>query len=316
MAQHTVFRLFDMLTEEVSLVDRAANKRKFLVLKREGTTLATEVHKNPDGSHTTTPPTTPTPPAVSPAVEPPKAPTAKAALAMTEAAKTATLTALGTLVSMLDGMKSAVDGATVVEGEADMAIEPLCEGLMEVGETAEDLCAALIGEVPEITSDEPPSDEPPMNEPPMEKRLALHLAKRLLSNASVEKLALAAIAKVGRKMASRRAEKLRTAIKLLGNVWREIRPVTEKVLSGAITKADLELPASPPAVASSATSDLEKKVADMEVTIAAQKKELASLRKSEGSGALPVDSPEEKPHQWSSDIAADIRKQRQRERSR
>ena len=58
-----VHRLHDMLVQEVSLVDRAANKQKFLILKRNGTmedpTLGPEVVENDDGAHVaadTTPP--------------------------------------------------------------------------------------------------------------------------------------------------------------------------------------------------------------------------------------------------------------------
>lgn len=44
-----VFRLSDMDVEEVSMVDRAANKKKFLVVKRAGDSMATEVQPNGKG---------------------------------------------------------------------------------------------------------------------------------------------------------------------------------------------------------------------------------------------------------------------------
>jgi hypothetical protein len=47
-------RLSDMLVEEVSVVDRAANKRRFLVVKRDGSTnMVTELHENADGTFQT-----------------------------------------------------------------------------------------------------------------------------------------------------------------------------------------------------------------------------------------------------------------------
>src|SRR4051812_28595030 len=42
-----IYRLTDMEVEEVSMVDRAANKRKFLVVKRDGDPMSTQVQ--PDG---------------------------------------------------------------------------------------------------------------------------------------------------------------------------------------------------------------------------------------------------------------------------
>jgi hypothetical protein len=130
----TIYRLTDIDTEEVSIVDRAANKRKFLVVK--GHTMQGEIVSDGKGGHTvaketpTAPvpdasatPTTPATPASEPVLQ--LSPEAKIELSKRLDAAAARMAALKTLVA------SAVEvpGLVEVPSEIATAVAELLTGI-------------------------------------------------------------------------------------------------------------------------------------------------------------------------------------------
>ena len=128
-----VNRLLDMVVEEVSLVDRAANRRRFLVVKRSTDMEDTESQGPDDGGEDQTE----TPPADADATETPQA-------AVDEATVHAAVEALEALTAAVE----LLDGAEGEDAEAQLA---------EAGRMVAEVAAKLGGK--------PPAAEPPAAEP-------------------------------------------------------------------------------------------------------------------------------------------------------
>lgn len=129
-----VYRLSDIEVEEVSIVDRAANKRQFLVMKRSDamTKKATEVKPDGKGNHTVTkdaPPGAPaTPPAGAAPAPAPAAPAAPGASTpatpvLSPEAKAELLKRVDMAMTRLAAIKATLDGAMVQEGTTDIPPE-------------------------------------------------------------------------------------------------------------------------------------------------------------------------------------------------
>lgn len=313
----TVYRLLNMVTKEVSLVDRAAIRRKFLVVKREGQVqpmgIGSELVQNADGSFSKAgpPPPAATPPAQPPSAaatpaapaegEKPQAPQ-KVSLALTQDVKLALSQTIGDAVGMLTAAKSAVDSASQVTSEAEMDFGPLIDMLGSSCEGLEDILMALMqgeeeGEPPPPATDAQPAPVvPPPPAPPMGKRLAVIKAQRVLAGAAIEKTAQTILAKVGRKMSKARAERLKQAFSMIGDLLREVdfgdvlkagmvpgtvAPAATSAAPAVPPKKKPEMPE--PAAVAPAQKELQKRLDSMQAQLDARDAELALLRK----GASP-----------------------------
>lgn len=130
----TVFRLTDMVVEEVSAVDRAANKRTFLVIKSaEGATpLPNEIVKTPTGENTVVKaPGDVVPAPAAPAAPAPAAPTSEPApaepspltLRLAPEHRTEILARFDAVTEDLAKMRAAVEGAEEVQGLTEVPVE-------------------------------------------------------------------------------------------------------------------------------------------------------------------------------------------------
>jgi uncharacterized phage infection (PIP) family protein YhgE len=132
-----VHRLVDMVVEEVSLVDRAANKHRFLVVKRD------RPMKDKTDQATDT-----TGDDAAPEAKPKKKPKAP----RTEAAKADTADALATATAILERLTSAIE--MLGEASGDDATELLTELSSELAEAASE-----IAEAAGVADDEEEDDE-------------------------------------------------------------------------------------------------------------------------------------------------------------
>lgn len=148
-----VYRLSDIEVEEVSIVDRAANKRRFLMMKATGgamtTKKATEVKPDGKGSHTiakdapaaaapgAAPAAAPAPaaPAAGAPATPPTTPAPTAAVpVLSPEAKAELLKRVDMASQRLTAIKAMLDGATVQEGTTDIPAEVVAAfGLLLTG---------------------------------------------------------------------------------------------------------------------------------------------------------------------------------------
>ncbi|MFI5297479.1 MAG: hypothetical protein ACHREM_05220 [Polyangiales bacterium] len=124
-----VHRLVDMVVEEVSLVDRAANKHRFLVVKRDA---PMKSKTDPKGAGATDPNEDPE----APEMAPKKKPKAQ----RSEAAKADTADALATATAILERLTSAIE--LLGEASGDDATELLTELSAELSEAASEIAEA------------------------------------------------------------------------------------------------------------------------------------------------------------------------------
>jgi hypothetical protein len=231
----TVHRLSDMETEEVSLVDRAANKRKFLIVKAEGVPMPQEVTARPDGTFTAGAPAPAAPPAA--AVAPTA--TTKAGAKLTADAQSALSDLVGMVIDAMTKAQEEIASAEVVETEAEMSADSICEMLSTCAEQCEDACAALVG-LDEMEQDEPLEGEPPTDAqvaepkaanqpgPPltmsMGKRLDVRLAKRTIAKAHGTHEGRTLLMKYGAKMRKDRFDRFQSALGVLSSIIGEVSP--------------------------------------------------------------------------------------------
>ena len=280
-----VHRLEDMVTEEVSLVDRAANRRKFLVVKSEGRTMAgAEVVQGSNGQLTAA--------GGAPQAAAPVAPsgTTKANTKLTADAQQALAACAEECLAQIEDLQKQIEGADVVETEEEMDAAPVCEALMTVAEACEDACYALTGMDPDGDAEEgesPPDAQaaPPgaPNEPgpPLSKRLAVAKAKRVLGHAEVAK-GVTLIAKYGAKMKKERLSRFQQAMDLLSSVMGDVVPtmrdaVMEKAKgkkkppvapAAGATPAGPSAPNAPPPAMSPAAKAAQETITKLEAQIA------------------------------------------------
>jgi ribosomal protein L7/L12 len=225
MSDTTTFRLTDMRVKEVSAVDRGANKRKFLIVKRdENMGLGSEIKQNPDGSLSTVETkedgnNADTAPVVDAGtVDTSVDDTDKAKLSLTEDAKTTLMTVLEAVGAKLMEAKAAVESAGMVESEADMQAEPLVKALIECSDLLEDAAYSMGGtEQPMPEGEQPPAPEG--EQPPMGKRFDIKRARRLLTEADTGKRG---IVKYGSKMKKERLARFQQAMSLLAGIIDEL----------------------------------------------------------------------------------------------
>lgn len=242
-----VFRLHDMSVEEVSVVDRAANRRKFLLVKREGDMgIGSEVVTNADGSLSAAKPAAVTPPAGEPTGTDTGA-SESAAKALPGDAKQ----------SFVDVVEAALTG--LGKAKALLASSADAEGVLDiVVKTADDLADSVFA----FLGIEPDENNANLTKPAqtpeapagMGKRLEVRRAKRVIQKAEAEKLGTTFIAKVGAKMAKDRLDRLQAAFAALSDVINEVMPKvdTDKAKDGTPSAGLAEQkPGEKPAVAPS-----------------------------------------------------------------
>lgn len=219
-----------MVTEEVSVVDRAANRRKFLIVKREGKemTAGAQVVAGPNGLTTS--------PAGGVSGAPAASPTIKAAATLTKDAQSALKDALEEIMETLDDASKLVDSAKIVDDEQEMDASSIIDPLTEASEGLEDICYAFTGvQEPEEAAGEggesaqAPAQQPNQPGAPMAmgygKRLEVHRAKRVIQKADIVKqiAGLVGVAKYGRKLKKEREVRLQNAVAQLSSILAEIQ---------------------------------------------------------------------------------------------
>lgn len=283
-----VHRLTDMTVEEVSVVDRAANRRKFLLVKREGDmAIGSEVVQNADGSFTTKPA------AAAPASGAPAATETTAPDATTKTAAKMPAEAATTFQEVVDG---ALDGLTKAKslltsgGETESIIDQLVT-------TADDIADAVLAflgiEDPGNNNGVVPATEPAAPAG-MGKRLEVRRAKRIVAKAEGEKAGHALVQKVGAKMAKDRLDRLQAAYAALGDILAEVLPKvvddTQKAKgapsAGVAEQGAGEKPATQPTVPEKKgtkksvelPAEVQKALDDAAKTIKKQAEQLGALR--------------------------------------
>lgn len=305
-----VHRLHDMVTEEVSLVDRPANKRPFLVVKNEGMNMphGAEVVAGPNGALTAKP-TALTPPA--------PAQTTKASLSLTKVAQDALANVIADCLAAMTDAQKMVEGATLVETEEEMDAGDVADTLMTCAEDIEDALYSMFGDADvdaQAASTEetaPPGATTPVAQqaPPLDfgKRFEVRRAKRVIAKVEASQLIGTTIQKYGRKLKKERAMRLQQAMTLLSSVISEVMPAVSAA-AGEVdtTKAKPPMPpakdddvdpktgkpkkkpgagaapAAPPpgaATKSETAEDVTKRVSVLEVELKKANEALASLRK-------------------------------------
>lgn len=219
--QDNVHRLSDIVVEEVSLVDRAANRRKFLVVKRSEE-MSVELQPNGKGGLTTGGTADPTKnekahgscaSKTDDKKKKPGAPMAKADFDMPKGAKDPIMGHLEEAQKCIEGVIDMVKKAKEVEPEEGMAPMPMPEALgnelmacMQHLAACEEAWPAPAAPPPPAEGEAPP---PPGAEPtPTEMRM----------------LAKAVVEKVGAKMSKERFDRFAQALSVLGSLLNELKP--------------------------------------------------------------------------------------------
>jgi len=235
--QDQVYRLTDMEVREVGFVDRAANKRRFLVVKRsddmgagaevvpgkDGALTATSDDKDKDAPQgSTTEPTVASPEGSALKQEeegegegegaPPAAggeegegegAQAPAGVKLTQAAKDMLKSAIGAVADGLSKAVASIEGAEVVEELSEMKAEGLLEQLVQAAGDLQD--AALASLTPEAA-----------------KSYALLQAKRLVKADELRGPVAELLEKYGSKMKKERLARFQQAMSMLGDILVEL----------------------------------------------------------------------------------------------
>lgn len=241
-----IYRLSDMEVEEVSMVDRAANKKKFLVVKRDGDQMTTQVHPDGKGGFTTAGDTTkagapPVPPAAgAPGKKPPPgkdkkpAPAAKAGgLEVPPGFKEAMAPLLEKTAERLQALADNVDSSTPAdmgdEGEMPGVPPEFMNELSAIVGLLEKAGAMWPNAPPELTDSETEDGTIPEGGEatgPAVTEMQLRAAEKSIGAlAKFAKRAVAkkdVIAKIGAKMSKDRLTRLQQAVGALSNLVNEV----------------------------------------------------------------------------------------------
>lgn len=233
-ARNAVHRLTNMVVEEVSLVNRAANKRTILIAKNEGGLIP-----NGDGTFRTADgqPAPALAAPVSSETPAPEAPTTKATASLTEPMKLAMVDVLTTAIDAFTAALGMVNNATIVEAETDADIVALLDPIMLGSDVIEDLLSSLSSaETTEVENQATPQGETTKSAT-LTKRLAVATAKRVVAKAEVS--TLVGVAKLGRKMSKDRLARFEQILTGMGELFAELQPAFL-----AATKVEEETPKS------------------------------------------------------------------------
>lgn len=274
-----VYRLHDMSVEEVSVVDRAANRRKFLLVKREGDMgIGAEVTTNADGSLTVAKPAAQT-----------ETTTAAADGTTTEsAAKAIDPEVKATFSSVVEEALNGLAKAKQLLASSGDAAD-VVDAVVKVADDLADSVFAFLGiEDGDKGTVIEPADAPAAPAG-MGKRLEVRRAKRIIAKDAGDKAAATVLAKVGAKMSKDRLTRFQTAMQVFQDLLNEVLPAagpsdTEKAKgapsAGIAEQKPGEKPAVQPATAKTAKRDAatEKLLAEAATTIKKQAEQLNALR--------------------------------------
>jgi len=284
-----ITRLVDMLVEEVSLVDRAANRRKFLVVKRsEPMPLGVEVVQRSDGTFTANAPAA--------ASGTPES-TPKANIALTKDAQAALQGLIDNALAMVEDAQAMVKKAKVVEDPVEQDIGALVELMSQVAEGFEDALDALgaqVVESPNETQEAPAAGQAqPTQASPMAmslgKRLEVLRAERIVRKAQFEKAVGVVVQKHGKRMAKERLVRFKNALGILSSLLSEL-DLAQVVSEKAKPVAAPIVPVESKVAVQEDVAKLAKQVLDLQVQLKKFVEEAATLRNHrERSNALPVE---------------------------
>lgn len=289
-----VHRLRDIVVEEVSLVDRAANQRRFLVVKRSAE-MADENTATAD-----TKPDTPN------AIEKAKKKPAEAAGAGTvdeeKAKKKPTADQADEATDAEKARGGAKDGSEEDDDEGDpknkqrkqdqLVLAPAVkDALLRVLTDALERLMALANTIKEATE---PDEEGDGGEMPGDMTAELEAIAEMLSGMNKRKRAKADVAKAGARMAKDRLDRFQKALSLLADILKELTGTndappapTAGAAEGGVTKRDAAAPQ--PAVVPGLT-DLVSGIGELTRVVKRQEEELTRMRQARGvSNAIPVE---------------------------
>jgi len=312
-----IHRLTSMEVEEVSLVDRAANKRTFLLVKRHATEKTapmptTEVTQRPDGTFTAGPASGPpsvaapgssstptTPKDADKALDDTPTSVEAGALVLTADMKVALATVLDGALQALTSAKSLVMAAAVAPTEADVRADALVEVLSSVSEALEDSLYAMVDMESLAAAEAGAASGPPSATEPstpavlaMSKRLAVRTAKRVIAKADASRVAASVLAKYGAKMAKTRKERFKQAMALLSEIMGELEPEVAAASKPSAKKTDAPTPTAKSLTPeqSAELARLRKGLEDAQGLVRLQAAQLRSMQAPQRSNATVVET--------------------------
>lgn len=206
-----IYRLTDMEVEEVSLVDRAANKKRFMVVKQEDAMSTNEIKPNGKGGFTT--------------AKGDKTKTGKAALEVPPGFKEAAGPLLDKAVAKIEEIAAGLKGSKPAEisDEGDLPGVPaeFANGLAAVCGLLEKIGSMWPTAAPEVEETEEDTDGG--ETPPEPTEMQLRATEKALI-AGVALLKRADVKKVGAKMSKDRYTRLQQAAQVLTNLIGELAP--------------------------------------------------------------------------------------------
>ncbi len=242
-----VFRLSDMDVEEVSLVDRAANKKKFLVVKRSDQ-MPTEVQADGKGGFTASGGTNkgaPPPPAKDPKKDPKKPdPTAKAGgMEVPPGFKEAIAPIIDKATAQLEALSEAVSGSKAADVPDDGTMPGVpaefADGVTGVMNLLDRACSMWPAQAADPEDDPTQGGDSGVDESTegaapaeMQMRLALDNMTKVFVGKRMSK---ALVQKIGAKMSKDRLTRLQQAVAQLSSLVNEVagEPATPPAAAGA-----------------------------------------------------------------------------------
>lgn len=228
--QKKIFRLTEMEVEEVSLVDRAANQRKFLVVKRAEDQMnvgAKEVHPNGKGGMTTQKAGAGACGAAGDGKK--KKPGMMKALEVPPGFKEAAGPLLDKVVERVGALQSEIKGSKPAEigEEGDLPGVPaeFASGCQQVMGLLDKLCSMWPTAAAEPEESEEPAEGEGDTTPPAPSEMQMRLAEKAFVDASAL-LKRVGVEKIGAKMSKDRYARLAQAAEVVMNLVAELAPAT------------------------------------------------------------------------------------------
>jgi hypothetical protein len=294
-----VHRLRDIVVEEVSLVDRAANQRRFLVVKRSPE-MADE--------NTTTAATKPDEPsAIAKAKKKPAGDVVDEEKAKKKPADDQEEDdAADTEKARGDAKDAAEDG----DGEGDekkkqrkqddelVLAAPVKEALLRALTDALERLMALASSIKEAAEPEEGDD----GEMPDDVATELEAIAEMLSGVDKRKRAKAGVAKAGARMSKDRLDRFQKAMAALAEILKELtdskEPFSGPTAGGAEAGLRKRAAATPPAATVPGLADLVSGIGELTRVVKRQEEELGRMRQARGvSNAIPVEGGRRAEHQ-------------------
>lgn len=235
-ADRTIFRLTDMEVEEVSLVDRAANMKRFIVVKQE-TPMPKEIVPNGKGGFTAAQQTAA------------KGKTEKAALEVPPGFKEAAGPLLDKAVAAIETLQASLKGSTPAEITEDGDLPGVPAEFSSGCQKVVDLLGKLTTMWPTAPAADPDSDGDAAGDNDADgdgapTEMQMRLAEKAVGDAA-NMLKRAGVAKIGAKMSKDRYTRLQQAAQVLTNLIGELAPPAGAEAAPALGKA--KAPPMPPA---------------------------------------------------------------------